>query len=152
MLAIQCLPRDRMILLRIPWYSSNQIICVGHIFHLEHSWPMCVGMSLPSLPPACPKHCQDYRGWVCKVYISAGRRMLFSQRMDPEGWLKRRVTSSLSHILPKCRANKNLGEFCLSPEVSKHPQIILMDTSSISLIPTTLHTLFSDNSIGILLF
>lgn len=65
------------------WYFWGHLgvlksdLSCGHIFYLDHSCPICAVISLFSLPLACPKHCQDYRGWMCRVSTSTGRKVPF---------------------------------------------------------------------------
>lgn len=64
---------------------------------------------------------------------------------------KRVIVFYLLSLLQSVGAIENLGEFCLSPEVRKNPQVLLINTLSLSLILTTLYIMFSNYPIGVLI-
>lgn len=87
----------------------------GHIFYLDHSCPICAMISLFSLPLACPKHCQDYRGWMCRVYTSNGRKVLFfSGKAQRVAWESYYILATVIFLL-NCKGNWEFRRIpCLS--------------------------------------
>lgn len=86
MLAIHCPQRERMILLRTLWCPQVRSFLWPHILSRPFLSYLCYDISF-LFASACPKHCQDFRGWMCRVYTSNGRKVLFfSGRAQRVAW------------------------------------------------------------------
>lgn len=122
----------------------------GHILHPDYSCSMCAMRSLTDLPPACPKYCQKYRSWVCTFGYFYWEEECSLRRRALRDTLRELLHLFYhSFFFQSIGEIGNLSEFCLSPEVSKNPQVLLyiLYKSNPDHSPHTVFKLFSRHPI-----
>lgn len=86
---------------------------------------MCCEVSY-HFAPASPKHCLEYRGWICTIYICTGKKNVLLLEGPWRDTLRELLPLFyLSFFFQSVGGIDNLEEFCLSPEKSKNPHVLL---------------------------